>query len=218
MNMQSFEPEIRDTYLGVHDWLASLPNTPDYRTKNIERRIEKLLRQEDLLSAAAQYYVLFPAHFFKVSHTLQHVIGEDSLKNWLKFNPRVCVVDVGCGAGSASAAFIDSIIKLKRAGAFTQPIEMYCIGVDVNKSAISLYNQFLVQLKPRLKDLGIDLQYNLIPHGNLQALNHLRDFLNQRRTRWGQPYLSQVFIPIFRYPEFRVAGTGDSPRMVQICC
>jgi len=78
-----FLPEIEEIYNGLHDWLAHLTDPPDYRKKSIESKInDALLSRRDMLSAAAQYYVLFPAHFFKVTHTLNNIIEIDTLQRF----------------------------------------------------------------------------------------------------------------------------------------
>ena len=78
----SFHPLIASVYQEVHDWLSAMPNAPQYRKKNIFSKINGLLAEQTLLSAAAQYYVYFPAHFFKVAHTLEYAIGRDTLLQW----------------------------------------------------------------------------------------------------------------------------------------
>ncbi len=147
-----------------------------------------------MLSAAAQYYVLFPAHFFKVTHTLNKVIGSDTLASWLRSTPRICLVDVGCGAGAASAAFVNCLLKLRKDGVLTQPIEICCFGIDVNPSAVGLYNKMISLVKSKIGSQGFTLDYKLIPLGDSEARIQLKDMLDEKRQIWGQPFLSQVFI------------------------
>ncbi|HMV47087.1 MAG TPA: RNA-directed DNA polymerase [Blastocatellia bacterium] len=193
--IESFLPEIEEAYLELHTWLSALQDSPNYRRKTIKDEIGKLLPEASLLSAAAQYYVLFPAHFFKVACTLSTVIGSDKLANWFDLNPRICLVDMGCGAGSASAAFVNCLLKLKQEMLITQPIEIYCVGVDVNLRAIPLYNQMMLQIKSRVSQHGINLNHDYIPKGDLEALIQLKDRLNRKRKDcWQQPFLSDVFI------------------------
>jgi len=156
--------------------------------------VNKLLSVPDLFSAAAQYYVLFPAHFFKVAYTLEKIIGVEKLRGWLEYNPRICLIDVGCGAGAASAAFINSLLNLQDEEALNHPLDVYCVGIDINPHAIVLYDQFLRRLKGKVKESGINLECNLIPHGDLRAIGRLKDFLNVQREKWQQPYIHQVLV------------------------
>jgi len=194
----SFHSHIASTYLEVHEWLSQVPDLSDtsrnYKRKSIRNKVNKLLSVHDLFSAAAQYYVLFPAHFFKVAYTLEKVIGVEKLRGWLEYNPRICLIDVGCGAGAASAAFTNSLLDLQDEETLNQPLDVYCVGIDINPHAIVLYDQFLRRLKGKVKESGINLEHNLIPHGDLRAIGRLKDFLNIQREKWQQPYIHQVLV------------------------
>lgn len=188
----AFHPLIEATYMDVHKWLESF--SVDYKKKSIRGKINDLLSKATLRSASAQYYVLFPAHFYKVKHALTRVIGKAKLLDWLSYTSKVSVIDIGCGAGAASSAFIDVLLELEQEGLITKPINVYFIGIDPNKNAVALYQKFLENIQDRLVNSKIIIEYNLIPHGNLQAVNRVKDFLNKKREEWGQPFLSHVFI------------------------
>jgi SAM-dependent methyltransferase len=194
----SFHPHVASTYLEVHKWLSQVLDPSDtnanYKKKNIRDKVNKLLSVPTLFSAAAQYYVLFPAHFFKVAYTLEKIIGVEKLCGWLEYNPRICLVDVGCGAGAASAAFTNSLLNLQDKEILSHPLDVYCVGIDINRGAIALYDKFLERLKGKIEGSGIKLEYNLIPHGDLRAIGRLKDFLNIQREKWQQPYIHQVLV------------------------
>jgi retron-type reverse transcriptase len=194
----SFHSHIASTYLEVHEWLSQVLDLSDtssnYRKKSIRNKVDKLLSVPSLFSAAAQYYVLFPAHFFKVAYTLEKIVGVEKLCGWLEYNPRICLIDVGCGAGAASAAFINSLLDLQDEAVLSHPLDVYCIGIDINCNAIALYDRFLERLKRKVKESGINLEYNLIPYGDLRAIGRLKDFLNSQREKWQQPYIHQVLV------------------------
>ncbi|MDX2043617.1 MAG: hypothetical protein SF097_20545 [Acidobacteriota bacterium] len=195
MNLvESFLPEIEKSYSELHTWLSSLPDLPTYRKKSIEGKIEKLLLDPSMHSAAAQYYVRFPGHFFKVVHTFNDVIGAAVLSDWLNQSPRICVVDVGCGAGSATAALINCILKLQRMGTLTQPMEISFFGVDVNEYAIALYDKMIRSIKSRIESPKLLLDHKLIPFGDSEARIQLKEMLDNKRQNWGQPFLPQVFL------------------------
>jgi hypothetical protein len=190
----SFHPHIASVYTEVQDWLSN--KNINYRRKNIWDKIKykNLLEQATLESAAAQYYCLFPAHFFKVSYTLEKVIGTDRILEWIKFNPKLCLVDVGCGAGSASTAFIDMLLDLRDKDLISGNIDLFLVGIDLNKFAIALYNQVMERLQSKICEYGINLDFRMIPEGDLEAISKLKDFLAQQRIKWGKPYLSQVLM------------------------
>ena len=197
LKRRAFHPGVASVYSDVHKWIADNLGSDDYerlKRKNIRNKIDKLLSEPTFLSATAQYYVLFHAHFFKVTHTLENIIGIDNLLNWLKHNPRICIVDVGCGAGSASAAFIDVLLYLKQSDKITHSIDIFCIGIDPNKYAIVLYNQFMSRLQIAIKASNINLEFNPILGSDLQALNQLMAQLNSQRECWQLPHLADVLV------------------------
>ncbi len=189
--VEAFLPEIEEAYSETLTWLDSLPSPLDYRKKTIEDKIENLLKKPTLLSAAAQFYVRFPGHFFKVSHTLNNIAG-----NLLVNKPaKICLIDVGCGAGAASAAFINHYLKLRKAVRVTEPIDIYCIGVDINPWATPLYDQMMTRISSKVDVPGFTLSHCQIPDGNLEALVVLREKLEEKRKIiWQQPFLTDVII------------------------
>ncbi len=189
-----FHPIIANTYTEVHSWLQNLPKAQTYNQKNIRNKIDHLLSESSMLSAAAQFYIYFPAHFFKVTHAFENSVGIIKLLEWLKYNPRICIVDVGCGAGAASASFIDMLLKLYDDNLLSRPIELFLIGIDINPYAIALYDKYMTGLKRRMTNYDIKIDYRLIPHGDYQATNRLQNFLNEKRNFWQQPYISQILI------------------------
>ncbi len=120
--MFSFHPIIQENYIEVQDWLSEieklvpLPEGKElnkYRTNSAWSRVDRKLKEDTFESAALQYYVLFPGHAAKIGFTLKNVIGEESIVEWLEHNPQTTVIDVGCGAGTASVAFINHLLKLR---------------------------------------------------------------------------------------------------------
>jgi SAM-dependent methyltransferase len=196
MNMNNelltFHPHILQAYSNTLDWLVA--KVPDFRKNNARNRVKKLLETPSLESAALQYYVLFPGHFYKIAYAVDTIIGKERLAEWLEYNPQICVIDVGCGAGAATAAFINSLLNLYETKSVNHSIGVNCIGIDLNRGAIALYNQLLTQIKVADHELNIDLQYHLIPHGYLQAITRLQGILNKLRDSWKKPYLGHVIV------------------------
>ena len=117
----SLHPVIQSAYSGVHSWLERRDDTSGYM-KIDERKISKRLSREDMKHIAAQFSVLFPAHHFKCLDLLQNIIELEMLLDWLRRNPFITLIDVGCGAGAATAALIRSYsicsrLEISRAGA-----------------------------------------------------------------------------------------------------
>ena len=103
-NHRSFHPYIADAYTAVHQWLANQPEVNGYQ--KIDRYSKCDDNKEPFKSAAGQYSLYFPTHYFKVIHTLENIITPEKLLTWLDQNRNICLVDVGCGAGAASIAFV----------------------------------------------------------------------------------------------------------------
>jgi hypothetical protein len=190
----SFHPLIASVYQEVHDWISTIPNAPRYRVKNIYNKMNDLLSDPTFLSAAAQYYVFFPAHFFKVAHTLEYTIGRETLLQWFGRTRHIALVDVGCGAGAASAAFINEILQFADAHLLDQTPSVYCIGVDTNRYATVIYDRFIRLLKDKAKPMKIDLDYKVVPLGALEAVNRIQVLLEEKRQSWGQPYLTDSVV------------------------
>lgn len=110
-NHRSFHPYIADAYSAVHQWLATKPEVNGYQNINSYKKCDD--NKEPFKSAAAQYSLYFPTHYFKVIHTLENIITPEKLLTWLDQNRNICLVDVGCGAGAASIAFVEAILRLK---------------------------------------------------------------------------------------------------------
>ncbi|MFZ4658267.1 MAG: reverse transcriptase domain-containing protein [Caldilineaceae bacterium] len=192
--MFSFHPIIQLNYIEVHNWLSQLTELPAYKLKNAWDKVKRQLQAATLESAALQYYVLFPAHSAKVAFALEQVIGVDRLVEWLKYNSQVTVIDVGCGAGAASVAFVNCLLNLCESGRIQHPMSVHFVGIDPNENAIAIYYQQIARLKPKVEQHGIHITNQRIAEGDLQAVNQLRDHLTKRRNSLGVPFLSHAFL------------------------
>jgi hypothetical protein len=193
-SMFSFHPIIKAGYVDVHNWLSRLDGVPDYRRNNAWNKVDKLLKESTLESAALQYYVWFPTHVAKVAFALEQLIGVDRLAEWLKYNTQVTVIDVGCGAGAASIAFVNCLLNLHESRQIQHPISVRFIGIDPNEFAIAIYNQQITRLKSKVKQYGIDITCKLIPEGDLRAVNQIREELANLRESLKVPFLAHVFL------------------------
>ena len=157
--------------------LSQLEGLSSYKLKNAQDRVKKQLQHSTLESAALQYYVYFPAHSAKVAFALEQVIGADRLIEWFKYNSQVTIIDVGCGAGAASIAFINSLINLYESGRIQHPMSVHFVGIDPNENAIAIYYQQIARLKSKVEQHSIHITNQLIAEGDLQAVNQLREEL-----------------------------------------
>lgn len=111
---RSFHPLIASAYSAVHQWLAERPEAEGYKKLDYSKDLWQSLEQTDLKSTAFQYYAIFPRYYFEAAHVIENVIHSTRLLNGIKYNPRICLVDVGCAIGAASAAFIERLLTLKK--------------------------------------------------------------------------------------------------------
>jgi hypothetical protein len=192
--MITFHPIIEACYTEVHKWLSEKKELVEYRTNSAWNRVKKKLTEPSFESAALQYYVLFPAHMAKVSYALKYVVGEESLVKWLQHNSKVTVVDVGCGAGTASVAFVDYLLKLKEGNQVKTQIHLHFIGIDPNRYAIAIYHQQLAYLKSKVDGYGFNITHKLIAESDLRAVNELREELARQRESWSVPFLTHTFL------------------------
>ncbi len=192
--MLRFHPIIQTVYNDVQEWLSSLDLLPDYRKNNARDRVNRLLRTASLESAALQHYVYFPGHCAKVIFGLQNSIDHTTIAGALEYNDSVTVIDVGCGAGAATNAFIDYLLKLKDAGHLDLPLKVHFIGIDPNEFAIAIYYQTMERLKNAVHDYDIHVTHEHIADGDLQAVNKLGLSLANQKAIMDVPYLGHVFL------------------------
>ncbi|OZH53839.1 hypothetical protein AFK68_14920, partial [Hydrocoleum sp. CS-953] len=134
-----FHPDIQSAYSAVHKWLADQTEAKGYKNISHEQARE-LLPVKTLESAAAQYNVFFPGHYFKVIYTLENIVTSEKLLDWINTNQHILLIDVGCGAGAATIAFLERIISLRESKQFTNSLEIFCIGIDINYESLTIYN------------------------------------------------------------------------------
>ena len=189
----SFHSDIASTYSVVHDWLAKQPEAKGYKNLSRKQVVEKLL-EETLESAAAQYYYFFPAHYFKVIYTLENIVTSEKLLDWIYTNNHIFLIDVGCGAGAATIAFLEKIMSFRESKKFTNSLEIVCIGVDKNPYSLAIYFQFMAEVKNLLDKLNIKLIYNIYPRSLQEQVAHIIRFINKHRSRWDQPCISNTIL------------------------
>lgn len=199
-NPYSFHPYIADAYSAVHDWLATQEDANGYKDVRYPRRgtseMDDLLNEPTLKMAAAQYNIYFPTHYFKVIYILENIITPARLLNWIEQNQYLCLIDIGCGAGAASAAFLQTIISTIETFNFklTHPLHICCVGIDVNLFTLPIYNKLMHEIKSRIIIQNVDLKFNVCPGGIIEKIGKISNYLIQKRDRWNQPCISNLFM------------------------
>jgi hypothetical protein len=189
-NHRSFHPYIAKAYTAVHKWLATQPEANGYQNISSYRECNDITFK----SAAAQFSLYFPTHYFKVIHTLENIITPEKLLTWLDQNRNFCFVDVGCGAGAASIAFVETILRLKEQEKITHQVNIYCLGIDKNKYTLAIYNQLITKLQPQVVSSKINLEFNIAPYSIREAVFPVTRYLSKKREEWQQPFLCHVLM------------------------
>ncbi|NEO49809.1 MAG: hypothetical protein F6K55_39210 [Moorea sp. SIO4A3] len=187
-----FHDIVADAYTAVHEWLDGIDRAKGYKTvayKNLKNKLHKT----DWKHIAFQYYALFHKHYFKAAHTLESIIGTEQIITWLTHRQKVCVLDVGCGAGAGSAAFLETVIKLKEKGDLTNEVNILFIGIDPSFRAIGLYIKMMKNLKSSCSDL-VNIEFKYIDKGFPDATAKIERFLQSELSSSELPCFSNVLV------------------------
>ncbi len=181
-----FHPHIGHAYGSLHDWLATMSDARGYQTHKPN------FDKDDIVDVAAQYDRYFPSHYFKVVDTLSRVVGQKRLLSWLQDNPQLCFVDVGCGAGAASAAFLEVVVRLTEAEFLTTKPAIAFVGVDPSICALDLYSRLMQRLETVVSSVSI--QHKVVCQHRSDATPFLGDHLNDICAQSRRPCLPHVLI------------------------
>lgn len=189
-----FHPYIAEAYAAVHEWLATRPEAAGYKELDYSEDLDLSLDPEDLKSAAFQYYAFFPKEYFRTIYTLKKVVGIPKLLSWLKCNSRICIVDIGCATGTASAAFLEIILTLQEIK-ILQDIEIFCLGVDPSIYGITLYSKLMQEIQSKVKSSGIKLEFQVLCESLPKATIPIIKYLQKNRAIWDKKLpLSHVLL------------------------
>lgn len=190
-----FHPLIADAYTEVHKWVqTSVSQANGYKTIDPKGKWKEILQDENWKNTVFQYYYLFPSHYFKAAYVLENVVGQNTLEIWLRHKQRMCVLDIGCGAGAGSAAFLESILQMQEIEKLTDVVEILFIGVDPNLKAIALYSKLMSKLQSSINSISdyLKIDFKCVNYGFPKAIGdinkHLKDEILQRQL----PSLSNV--------------------------
>lgn len=186
-------PTIQLAYSDVHHWLASHSDVDGYM-KIDERKISERLDRADMKHIAAQFSVLFPSHYFKSKYTLENIVQKETLLTWLKHNSHITLIDMGCGAGAASAAFIATLLDLMESGDLSFTVNLRCIGVDLVENVLGIYYHLLNRIKREVEYKNLLLEIKIVDRPVAEAVTDLDKHLRSALQSWDHPSLSHVII------------------------
>lgn len=191
-------PLIQGAYQRVHDWFDTQLEMRGYDKLTHKGDPARILKRENLKDSAFNFNYYFPTHFFKACHALQadQVIGLEKLASWLRYNPYLTVIDVGCGDGAGSVAVIDSLLKLREEDQLdARRIQVFCVAVDPNINGLYIYNKMLTEVSQSVVNLGINVNIAVVKSTVSEASGATENHLFKMRHQWKQPSLSHaVFI------------------------
>lgn len=131
-------------------------------------------------SVACQLYKLFPSHCLKFLQALAiaelvslEEKGETDVLAW----PSVTLVDIGCGAGAASAALLALLQSYQQFlitnGKPISPIRVSLIGFDPSTNMLGLYDQVIGEYASLLSPWLIGVQYETLAEPFPQGVGRL---------------------------------------------
>lgn len=185
----AFPEYLQTIYSQVHGWLDAQHDTSDFRTRKVQ------LDEDSLISVATQFHQFFAAHYFKTYFALEQVVTFPVLESWIQDNDRICVVDMGCGGGSASVAFVEVVKLLLTSTLAHRKVHIHFIGVDPIKAALEINRAVMERMKdhpslPRNLTINYEFLCARIPDCALE----LHSRLDHQRESWHQPSLPHVVL------------------------
>src|SRR6266496_556687 len=152
-SIRSFSPELRLTYSSLLDEFKANPSTSKFDSISTQEGFE----DPTLCGVAHRMYWWFPTHFFKFQDAVLRWEENSQSQNklFLLRRPQVTFIDLGCGAGAASAAVLSIIEQyqtfLKNKNVRVDPIVVNFIGVDPCQPELDIYTKFLNEYSSQLK-------------------------------------------------------------------
>ena len=174
--LYTMPPEMDSAYSRVHAWLRKSRRHTEYRTCMWKDDGAKAVAKASPKHAAFYFDSLFPTHFFKAYHVLR---SEESgvggqLLQWLRFNPNLAVLDLGCGDGAGSCAVIATVLDFRlRELLDPRPLQIHIVAVDVDSFGTSKSTNRLSPHSPR-RSQGRTSRCRLRSYGNASTKPEVR--------------------------------------------
>lgn len=183
-----FHPHIQHAYSHVHQWLGANEDAEGYKD------CRPNLDLDHIKHVAAHFHRYFPTHFFKVLHSFNDLIGWERIYSWFHDNPYICFVDVGCGAGAASAAFVQFLLHCRKIGLLKRAPRVMCVGVDPCNNALALFNELMKCIEARVPAAVATIEHRIVNEGVPGATMPLRRRLEETRRGWEIPCLPHIVV------------------------
>lgn len=190
-------PRINEAYRRVHNWFDEHEEMRGYQRMTYKTHGSSVLARKNPVDAAFNFSLYFPTHYFKVRHALENeeVIGLDNLAAWLRFNPYLTVVDIGCGDGAGSVAVVETVLRLREAGAIDpRPIEIRCIGVDKSIDALEIYRMMLDHVYGVATNFDLNVKFLAVPEPLEVSSRAVVQKLQRIREDWEHPALNHTLV------------------------
>ncbi len=188
---------IEKAFQLVHDWFSSDPELCQYDQFD-RSSASRVLRRENLLDAAYNFNYYFPTHYFKACHTLQSdgIIGFSKLGAWMRYNPYLTIIDVGCGDGAGTVAVIETLLHLREKGQIDpRPIQIYCVGIDPNLNGLSIYEKMMHEVAGIVSGSKIEVSFQVCPYLISQSSGQTEKILfDLLRDQWHTPSLGHSIL------------------------
>ena len=180
---------MQATYCDIHRWLDGRDDATGFRIAPTNKDAQ------DIRGVGKLFHIYFPTHYFKVASSLREVITYDVLKTWIEDSGRICVVDVGCGTGAASSAFIEAIVKIIAESDIVSSVNLHLIGVDPNRIALEFYRAILNRIsRSSTIPSQLKISHEIICEKILDGALELQAKLQKLRNEWNQPYIPETLL------------------------
>ncbi len=190
-------PIIQEAYNQVLNWFNSTQEFNGYNNLSYQDDGKRVLERKNPVDAAFNFYLYFSTHYFKVLHSLHsdQIIGFDRLASWLRYNPFLTVIDVGCGDGAGTVATIASLLNLRSSGQLdARPIQINCLGIDPNPNGLLIYNRMLSEVIKASSKFGLEVKINPIRKKISDAAGTTIERMICYKRKWLQPSLSHAIL------------------------
>ena len=190
-----FQRTLDDVYSKVISELRQeFPDLDQYRYS---------LKNDSAENVACQLYKLFPSHCLKFLQALAIAElaslkekGETDVLAW----PSVTLVDIGCGAGAASAALLALLQSYQQFlitnGKPISPIRALLIGFDPNANMLGLYDRVMGEYAGLLSPWLIDVRYEMLVEPFPQGVRRLTRQFQPTNSHFVLLAISNVISPL----------------------
>lgn len=151
---------MHDAYFHTLEWIKSWPHVAGFTEKGKKPDLD----DGSEFSIAKHFYWYYDTHFFKAQNSLvsTYLVSHNLLStNWLD-QPKLWVLDIGCGTGAATCALLDLLCEYHdyrwKHGYPVWDTQLHIVAVDPCKPALDVYSKMLECLQPSLVQFHIAVE------------------------------------------------------------